>query len=105
MRRLPRQGSLGRRVFVALIVGELAFAAVLGVTIGVFTTLSDVRQREVAVRQISSTIAAALMPMIADQQIDHVQGAAHEHSRYCRRPRRNRHRHTRRFGRRDRPSR
>lgn len=73
MRRLLRQGSLGRRVFLALIVGELGFAAVLGITIGVFTTLADVRQREVAVRQISSTIAAGLMPMIADQQITHVE--------------------------------
>ena len=73
MRQLLRQGSLGRRVFLALIVGELVFAAVLSVTIGVFATLTDVRQREEAVRQMSSLIAAGLMPMIADQQITHVQ--------------------------------
>ncbi|MDR3686954.1 MAG: HAMP domain-containing sensor histidine kinase [Coriobacteriia bacterium] len=60
-------------MFLALIVGELVFAIVMGVTIGVFTTLADVRQREEAVRQISSSIAAGLMPMIADQQITHVQ--------------------------------
>jgi len=73
MTDLLRRGSLGRRVFLALIVGELLFAAVLGVTIGVFATLSDMRQREEAVRQISATIAAGLMPMIADQQITHVE--------------------------------
>ncbi len=73
MRSLLTPGSLGRRVFFALILGELVFAAVLGITIGAFTTLADVRQREIAVRQISSSIAAGLMPMIADQQIDHVE--------------------------------
>jgi len=69
--RGPR--SLGRQVFLALVVGELAFAAAIGITIGVFTTLSGVRQRETAVREISSAIGAGLMPMIADQQITHVQ--------------------------------
>ncbi len=73
MRDLLKPGSLGRRIFFALIVGELIFAAVMGLTIGVFTALSDVQQRETAIRQISATIAAGLMPMIADQQITHVE--------------------------------
>jgi len=72
VKRLLRRGSLGRRVFAALIAGELAFALVLGVTFGVFSALASAHQREVAIRQVSAAVAAGLMPMIADQQLDHV---------------------------------
>ncbi len=73
MRQLLRKGSVGRRVFVAIVAAEVAFAAVMGVTIGVFGLLSDVRQRQESIRQISSSLAAGLMPMIADQQLTHVE--------------------------------
>lgn len=73
MKHLLRKGSVGRRVFVAIIAGEMVFAAVMGITIGVFGVLSDIRQRQDAIRQISSSLAAGLMPMIADQQLTHVE--------------------------------
>lgn len=73
MKHLLRKGSVGRRVFVAVIAAELVFAAVMGLTIGVFNILSDIHQRQEAIRQISSSLAAGLMPMIADQQLTHVE--------------------------------
>lgn len=64
---LARQ-SLSHRVFVALIAGEVLFAVVLGLTMGAFSSLTLVQQRAMSLRQISATIAAGLMPMVADQQ-------------------------------------
>jgi two-component system OmpR family sensor kinase len=68
MRITVRPNSLGGRVLLALIVGEMIFALVLGITVGIFSTLTVARQREEAIRQVSATIAAGIMPMIADQQ-------------------------------------
>ncbi|HSK47485.1 MAG TPA: HAMP domain-containing sensor histidine kinase [Coriobacteriia bacterium] len=68
MRELLRPGSLGRRVFIALIAGEVIFAAVLGVTIGAFSAIAVAHEREESMQQVSATIAASIMPMVADQQ-------------------------------------
>lgn len=68
MSLLPQKRSLSSGVFTALIIGELAFAVVLGMTIGGFGVVSGAQQRQAAMRQISATIAAGLMPMVADQK-------------------------------------
>lgn len=61
-----RRQSMSRRVFAALIVGEVVFATILVLTIGAFSTFQAARARERAVRQVSASIAAGLMPTIAD---------------------------------------
>lgn len=73
MRLLPDRHSLSWKVFVALILGELAFATVLGITIGAFTAVSAAQQRQQTMAEVSATIAAGLMPTIADQQQPQVQ--------------------------------
>lgn len=72
MRRLLRKGSVGRRVFITIVAGEMVFAAVMGVTIGAFSVLSDIHQRQETMRRVSASFAANLMPEIADQQLTHV---------------------------------
>ena len=60
--------SLGWRVTLSLIAVEVVIAIILGVTMGAFTALNAARQRHVAINQISAVVAAALMPVVADQQ-------------------------------------
>lgn len=73
LRTVPQHESLGRRVLVALVAGEVAFAAVLGLTVAGFSALSVAQQREQAISQVSATIAAGLMPTVAYQQESQVQ--------------------------------
>ncbi len=67
----PR-GSLSRRVFVALFVGETVFALVLAVTIGGFSAFSLAHQREQSTRALSATITATLMPVVAQHDLPRV---------------------------------
>lgn len=60
--------SLGWTVVVGMLVGELVFAVALGFTMGAFSLISVATQHEEAREQVAGTIAAALMPIIADQQ-------------------------------------
>lgn len=60
--------SLGWRLIAAVILGELVFSLVLAVTIASYSVRSAAEQRQESLRQISGVVAAALMPMIADQQ-------------------------------------
>jgi signal transduction histidine kinase len=72
VKRLLRKGSVGRRVFITIVAGEMVFAAVMGVTIGAFSVLSDIHQQQETMRRVSASFAANLMPEIADQQLTHV---------------------------------
>jgi signal transduction histidine kinase len=67
------KGTLGRRVLVLLVVGELLFAVALGITIGGFSLLALVHEREQAARDISTVIAAGIMPTVADQRAPQVE--------------------------------
>lgn len=70
--RLLRTPSLSRRVFIAIIVGQLIFTLALGFTVASFSVVLIAKQREDALVHVSATIAAGLMPMIADQQAPQV---------------------------------
>ena len=63
-----RKGSLGRRFVATLVIGEVVFALIIGVTVGTFGVLTAARLREEAIGQISGVVAAGLMPSVADQQ-------------------------------------
>lgn len=64
----PGRTSLGTRVLVLVLVGEIVFGLTLGITVGVFAARAAAQQRLDFLRQISATAAASLMPMVADQQ-------------------------------------
>jgi len=59
--------SLGPRVLVFVIVGELLFGLTLGVTVGLFAARMSALQRQVSAKQTSAVAAATIMPLIADQ--------------------------------------
>lgn len=65
---MPPQGSLARRVILVVIVGELALAAVLSTTAGIFSLLSVARERAETLEEVSRIVAASLMPLVADQR-------------------------------------
>lgn len=65
--------SLARRVIVALVIGEFIFAAVLSLTMGVFAFLSTTRQQAESLEDVSSIVAAGLMPIVADQRQEYVE--------------------------------
>lgn len=73
MNALFARGSIGRQVFVGLVAGEVLLAVVIGVTVSVFSVISMAKQREESIGQVSATITAALMPMIADQERSQVE--------------------------------
>jgi signal transduction histidine kinase len=63
-----RPTSIGTRVLVLVLAGEVLFGVTLGVTVGVFAARAAAQQRLDSLRQISAIAAASLMPMVADQQ-------------------------------------
>lgn len=63
-----RRTSLGTRVLVLVLSGEVLFGVTLGVTVGLFAARAAAQQRLDSLRQISAIAAASLMPMVADQQ-------------------------------------
>ncbi|RJQ53671.1 MAG: sensor histidine kinase [Actinobacteria bacterium] len=65
--------SLRTRFVAVVIIGEIAFGLVLGLTVGLYAVRSAAEQRKESLRQISSAVAASLMPMIADQDGSHVE--------------------------------
>lgn len=70
--RLFRSQSLGWRVVIGVVLGEVLFSLVLGVTIGAYSVRAAAQQRQDALSQMSGVIAAALMPEVADQQLPQV---------------------------------
>ena len=72
MRSLIARDSIARRVIVALVVGEVLLAVVLRATLGAFGLLSAARQRSDALEEVSSIVAAGLMPIIADQRKEYM---------------------------------
>ncbi|MBW6469075.1 MAG: HAMP domain-containing histidine kinase [Coriobacteriia bacterium] len=69
--------SLGhslRTRFVALVLlGELLFALVVGLTVGVYSARTAATERRQSLERVSLATSAALAPMIADQDIARVQ--------------------------------
>jgi len=63
-----RRASLGARVLLFVLAGEIVFGLTLGLTVGMFAARAAAQQREESLRQISTIAAASLMPMVADQQ-------------------------------------
>lgn len=63
-----RRTSIGTRVLVLVVAGEILFGVTLGITVGVFAARAAAQQRRDSLRQISAMAAASLMPMVADQQ-------------------------------------
>ena len=59
--------SLGPRVLVFVILGELLFGLTLGITVGLFAARMSALQRQESARQTSAVAAATIMPLIADQ--------------------------------------
>jgi len=64
--------SLGTRVLVFVIVGELLFGIVLGITVGLFAARNAAQHRYASARQTSAVVAASVMPSIADQNSEAV---------------------------------
>jgi signal transduction histidine kinase len=63
-----RRTSLGTRVLVLVLAGEVVFGITLGMTVGVFAARAAAQERLASLRQVSAIAAASLMPMVADQQ-------------------------------------
>lgn len=59
---------LSRKVVVGVLVGELILGVVLAVTIGALASIVLAGQQREATQDITNTLAAALLPVIADQQ-------------------------------------
>ena len=59
--------SLGTRVLVFVIAGEVLFGITLGITVGLFSARTAAQQRYDSARQTAAVVAASLMPLIADQ--------------------------------------
>ena len=68
MNALVDTRSIGWRVVAGLLAVELIFGILLGAVVGLFWAVSIVQQHRRATEQTASVLAAALMPMIADQQ-------------------------------------
>jgi signal transduction histidine kinase len=64
-----RRTSMGRRVLLFVLIGEVVFGVTLGVTVGLFAARSAAQARRESLQQISAIAAASLMPMVADQQV------------------------------------
>ena len=72
--RARRPGSSLRTRYVAwVLLGELAFGLAVGLTVGVYSATIAANERRASLEQISRATAAALTPMIADQDIARVQ--------------------------------
>ena len=59
--------SLGLRILVFVITGEVLFGITLGITVGLFAARMAAQQRHDSARQTSQVAAASIMPLIADQ--------------------------------------
>jgi signal transduction histidine kinase len=68
MGRGKAKSSLTRRVVTTVLLGELAFGIVLSVTIGVLSAVALAEQHRKATQDFTNAVAAALMPIVADQQ-------------------------------------
>jgi len=75
MRRPHTPRSLGVTVVAGVLIGEFVFALALGVTMGAFSLIGVANEYEQAREQVTGTIVASLMPMVADQQPARVQDA------------------------------
>ena len=72
--RTRTAGASLRTRFVAwVLLGELAFALAVGLTVGVYSARMAANERRHSLEQVSLASAAALAPMIADQDIARVQ--------------------------------
>jgi uncharacterized membrane protein affecting hemolysin expression len=56
-----------------VLIGELVFGLAVGITVGVYSATLAANSRRESLEQISRATAAALTPMIADQDIERVQ--------------------------------
>lgn len=65
--------SLKWELAVSLAIGELALAVVLVLTVGTFSLINVAQQRAQTIRDVGAVIAAAMMPLVADQQASQVQ--------------------------------
>lgn len=67
--RLPwlSRTSLGFRILIFVITGEVLFGITLGITVGLFAARTAAQQRHDSARQTSQVAAASIMPLIADQ--------------------------------------
>jgi signal transduction histidine kinase len=68
MSRGKAKSSLTRRVVTTVLLGELAFGIVLSVTIGTLSAVALAEQHRKATQDFTNAVAAALMPIVADQQ-------------------------------------
>lgn len=64
--------SLGTRLIIFVVAGELLFGLVLGLTVGLYSLRTAAEQRTDSLRQVTGAVAASLMPIIADQDRAHV---------------------------------
>jgi len=69
--KLPQRPSgksmLTRRLIVWIIVGEIAFGMIVGLTIGFYSAQLAAQERRASLDRVGRVVAASLMPMIADQ--------------------------------------
>ncbi len=69
---LSRQGrpasSLSTRFVALMILGEIAFGLVVGVTVGVYSARLAARERQASLERSAVTVGAALIPLIADER-------------------------------------
>jgi signal transduction histidine kinase len=73
LRGRPPQSSLRVRWVTWVLIGELVFGLAVGLTVGVYSATLAANSRRDSLEQISRATAAALTPMIADQDIERVQ--------------------------------
>jgi signal transduction histidine kinase len=68
MSRRGARPSLTRRVVTTVLLGELAFGLVLSATIGTLSAVALAEQHRKSTQDFTNAVAAALMPIVADQQ-------------------------------------
>jgi signal transduction histidine kinase len=62
------RAPLARRVIIGVLVGELALGLVVALTVGTLAAVALAERHREATHDVTSTLAAALIPVIADQQ-------------------------------------
>ena len=62
-----RLRSLGFRYVGALVLSQIVFGSLLGMVAGLYSVQAVMREREDGMRHLSQTIAASLLPLVADQ--------------------------------------
>jgi len=68
MARARSNVPLSRTVVVSVLIGEFVLGLVLAITVGALAAISVAEQYRESSQDVANTLAAALMPLIADQQ-------------------------------------